>query len=220
MSVKGKRIYVAEKNSVQRYWQDTVTICTLIGSVGLVSIILLFNEYSKTKSLAQPSNSSQQVSSQNSSSLEMSSQNTLTTSSSAAPLDKPQDSSLTQSQAVELVTQWLSAKPKIFGPPFDKNLLGRLTTGNTYQDNLGSIDWLQGNGYRYTYSVSRIDDVWSFVTSNTSPFIKVSVYEDLTLYSPRGIDRSKSGASKRNFIYYFAKDVDGQWKISDYRRSE
>jgi type II secretory pathway pseudopilin PulG len=134
-------------------------------------------------------------------------------------VNSPQQS-LAQDQAVDLVRQWLSAKPRIFGPPFDKNLLGQLTTGNTYRDNLGSIEWLQGNGYRYSYSASRIDNVWSFVTSNTTPSIKVSIYEDLTLHGPRGIDRSKSGASKRNFIYYFSRDVDGEWKVSDYRRAE
>jgi type II secretory pathway pseudopilin PulG len=132
----------------------------------------------------------------------------------------PSTRSLTQDEAVEIVSRWLSAKPRIFGPPFDKNLLEQLATGSTYQDNLGSIDWLQGNGYRYSYSASRIQNVWSFVTSNTTPSIKVSIYEDLTLHSPRGIDRSKSGASTRNFTYYFARDVDGQWKISGYRRSE
>lgn len=203
---------MANQKESKRYWQDVVTVCTLAGSVALIGLILLFNESSRTRRLSQSSNSSQQISPQSRSGSNTSPQNTSSNSPSA--------SSLTQSQAIELVTQWLSAKPKIFGPPFDKNLLRQLTTGNTYRDNLGSIDWLQGNGYRYSYSVSRVDDVWSFVTSDTSPFIKVSVYEDLTLYSPRGIDRSKSGASKKNFIYYFSKDVDGQWKIADYRREE
>lgn len=139
--------------------------------------------------------------------------------SNAAPTTSVQQA-LTQNEAEVIINRWLSAKSSIFGPPFDRNLLGQLAMGNTYQDNLGSIAWLQNNGYRYSYSASRIQNIWSFVTSNTTPSIKVSIYEDLTLHSPRGIDRSKSGASTRNFTYYFARDIDGQWKISDYRRSD
>lgn len=139
---------------------------------------------------------------------------------SPEPSSNTSSSSLTQAEAAELVTRWLESKPKIFGPPFDENLLRQLTTGKTYENNLGSIAWLRNNGYRYVYTTSRIENVWSFFSSSSEPFITVSVYEDLTLYSPRGIDRSKSGASTRNFIYYFAKDSNGQWKISDYGRDE
>jgi ARC6-like, IMS domain/Type IV pilin-like G and H, putative len=132
----------------------------------------------------------------------------------------PSSRPLTQDEAVVIVNRWLSAKPRIFGPPFDRNLLGQLSTGSIYQSNLGSIDWLQNNGYYYAYTVSEIRNVWSFTTSDTNPSVTVNVYEDLTLHGPRGIDRSKSGASTRNFIYYFSRDVDGQWKISSYERSE
>lgn len=142
----------------------------------------------------------------------------------AVPTESPSShesvQSLTQDEAVELVTRWLQSKPKIFGSPFDKELLGQLATGDTYKDNLGSIDWLTSNGYRYVYTASRIENVWSFSSSDAHPFIKVSIYEDLTLYSPRGIDPSNTGVSTRNFTYFFTKDSDGQWKISDYRRAE
>ena len=132
----------------------------------------------------------------------------------------PSSRPLTEDEAVVIVNRWLSAKPRIFGPPFDRNLLGQLSTGSIYQSNLGSIDWLQNNGYYYAYTVSEIRNVWSFTTSDTNPSVTVNVYEDLTLHGPRGIDRSKSGASTRNFIYYFSRDVDGQWKISSYGRAE
>jgi hypothetical protein len=147
-----------------------------------------------------------------------------TTSSSPANgsttlVTSPSTSDLTQDEAVNLVNRWLQAKPRIFGPPFDRNLLSQLATGDTYEDNLGSIEWLTSNGYRYVYTTSRIENVWQFSNSG-QPFIKVNVYEDLTLYGPRGIDRSNSGANTRNFLYFFAKDSDGQWKISNYRRTD
>lgn len=144
------------------------------------------------------------------------------------PEEQPEESSsetiatnlLTQSQAIDIVNSWLRAKPRIFGPPFDRNLLASLATGECYRDNIGSINWLVNNDYHYTYAVSRIENVWAFTSSTFRPSLKVSVYEDLTLHGPNGIDWSKSGSSTRNFVYYFAQDSDGSWKVEDYGRVE
>ncbi|MEB3231770.1 MAG: IMS domain-containing protein [Leptolyngbyaceae bacterium] len=130
----------------------------------------------------------------------------------------PASNTLNQAQAVDIVNAWLQAKPKIFGPPFDRGLLASLATGECYRSNIGSIDWLRNNGYHYTYTTSRIENVWSFESNSYRPSLKVRVYEDLTLHGPNGIDRSKSGAATRNYVYYFAQDGNGNWKVEDYGR--
>ena len=127
---------------------------------------------------------------------------------------------LTQTEAQTLVQRWLDSKSVVFGPPFNRNLVGQLTTGILYEDitkTNGSIDWLKNNGSRYVYSDSSIEDVWSYDSSNPDkPSMKVSIYEDRVLIKNNGRrDPSQSGASTNNFTYFFVKD-DGVWKISDY----
>ena len=131
----------------------------------------------------------------------------------------PPTASLSQNHAVRLVNQWLAAKPRIFSHPWDRNLLYQLTTGPLYVDitkSGGSIDWLRRNNFYYRYKSIQIRQIWSFSNSGYRPELKLSIYEDRTLYGPNGIDYSKSGASTQNYIYFFAQE-NGAWKIYDYR---
>jgi len=148
---------------------------------------------------------------------------TTTTSPTKSPSPKTSSSTstqvddITQEKAVDLVNQWLKAKPEIFAPPFNDSLVAKLTTGKRYIDITktdGSINWLRNNGSYWKYKTSKITDVWSFSSSSPRPELKVTIYEDATLYGNRGIDHQKSGATSENYIYYFAKD-NGIWKIYD-----
>jgi hypothetical protein len=130
-------------------------------------------------------------------------------------------SSLTQDQAVGIVQGWLNSKGQIFGRPFNRQLARQFTTGSLYYDIAekpnGSIDWLRNNNSYYTYSLSRVDNVWAFDNSGSNPTLKVKITEDRTLYSASGnIDYDKSGRKTANYVYYFSRDNNG-WKINDYR---
>lgn len=128
--------------------------------------------------------------------------------------------SLSQNHAIRLVGEWLAAKPRIFSHPWDKNIVYQLTTGPLYEDvtkSGGSIDWLRRNNSYYLYRNIQIRQVWSFSNAGYRPELKLSIYEDRTLYGPRGVDYSQSGSSTRNYIYFFAQDNNGTWKIYDYR---
>ncbi|MEA5470377.1 ARC6/PARC6 family protein [Spirulina sp. 06S082] len=124
---------------------------------------------------------------------------------------------LYEDDAIAIVNKWLASKSSIFSPPFDESLVSQLTTGERYQDITkpnGSIDWLRRNNSYYKYRASEIKKVISFSDSSQYPELKITIYEDLTLYGPRGIDYENSGSSTRDYIYYFALD-NGIWKIYD-----
>ena len=125
------------------------------------------------------------------------------------------ENDISQEQALELVEKWYAAKPRIFAPPFDKDLLNELATGKLYQrvgGEDGSIDWLQKYNYYYTYNKSAITNIMGFSNSGSRPYIKVRVVEELYLQGEKGIDQTNSGEYQIDYIYFFAKD-NGTWKI-------
>lgn len=125
------------------------------------------------------------------------------------------ENDISQEQALELVEKWYAAKPRIFAPPFDKDLLNELATGKLYQrvgGEDGSIDWLQKYNRYYTYNKSAITNIMGFSSSGSRPYIKVRVVEELYLQGEKGIDKTNSGEYQIDYIYFFAKD-NGTWKI-------
>ena len=125
------------------------------------------------------------------------------------------ENDISQEQALELVEKWYAAKPRIFAPPFDRDLLNELATGKLYQrvgGEDGSIDWLQKYNRYYTYNKSAITNIMGFSSSGSRPYIKVRVVEELYLQGEKGIDKTNSGEYQIDYIYFFAKD-NGTWKI-------
>lgn len=125
------------------------------------------------------------------------------------------ENDISQEQALELVEKWYAAKPRIFAPPFDKDLLNELATGKLYQrvgGEDGSIDWLQKYNRYYTYNKSAITNIMGFSNSGSRPYIKVRVVEELYLQGEKGIDKTNSGEYQIDYIYFFVKD-NGTWKI-------
>ena len=125
------------------------------------------------------------------------------------------ENDISQEQALELVQKWYAAKPRIFAPPFDRDLLNELATGKLYQrvgGEDGSIDWLQKYNRYYTYNKSEITNVMGFSSSGSRPYIKVRIIEELYLQGEKGLDKTNSGEYKIDYIYFFAKE-NGTWKI-------
>ncbi|WP_066423573.1 ARC6/PARC6 family protein [Anabaena sp. 4-3] len=127
---------------------------------------------------------------------------------------------ITQEEALDLVQQWYAAKPRIFGPPYDTNLVAQLATGRLYSFTTasnGPVNWLENNNAYYRYEKSDITNILEFSNSSNRPYIKVRVVEELYLHGRNGIDRQQSGVFRNNFIYVFEKE-NGNWKISDYKK--
>ena len=129
---------------------------------------------------------------------------------------------LTQEQALNIVKEWYAAKPQIFAPPFDTSLVDKLATGKLYErttssdPEVGAIAWLKANNSYYKYTQLQVRAVTDFSNSGKYPYIKVRVFEELYLYGSKGnIDTENSGSYQTDFIYFFAKDRNGVWKIYD-----
>jgi hypothetical protein len=125
------------------------------------------------------------------------------------------ENDISQEQALELVEKWYAAKPRIFAPPFDRDLLNELATGKLYQKvggEDGSIDWLQKYNYYYTYNKSAITNIMGFSNSGSRPYIKVRIVEELYLQGEKKRIKTNSGEYQIDYIYFFAKD-NGTWKI-------
>lgn len=135
--------------------------------------------------------------------------------SNLEPNNLQPENDISQEQALELVQRWYAAKPQIFAPPFDRDLLGELATGRLYArvggvD--GSIDWLQKYNRYYTYNRSEVTSIMGFSNSGRLPYIKVRVLQELYLHGEKGIDQTNSGVYENDYIYFFAKE-NGIWKI-------
>ncbi|MDB9445482.1 protein kinase domain-containing protein [Anabaena sp. CS-542/02] len=127
---------------------------------------------------------------------------------------------ISQNEALQIVQSWYEAKPQIFGPSYDLDLVNQLATGNLYYKTTkpdGSVAWLQNNDAYYTYTTSQITGIEEFSNSGTRPYIKVRVFEDLYLHGRRGIDRKNSGPYRGTFTYVFEQE-NGVWKIYDYKK--
>ena len=131
-----------------------------------------------------------------------------------------QTSSLSKSQAVDLVNRWIQAKREMFAPPYNRQLGAELTTAKVYEDNFGaggSVEWLEENGAYYRYGVQKIDSVEQFFVNASDATIEVIVTEERTLYKKDGsIDRENTSLDTR-LVRYTLQAVNGQWKIADYK---
>ncbi|WP_066381228.1 ARC6/PARC6 family protein [Anabaena sp. CA = ATCC 33047] len=127
---------------------------------------------------------------------------------------------ITQEEALELVQQWYAAKPRIFGPPYDTNLVSDLTTGPLYANLIssdGPIAWLIKYDSYYTYNKSKVTNIIDFSNNDDKPYIKVKVDEELYLHTSKGVDQDSSGSYQGVFVYFFEKE-NSNWKISGYRK--
>jgi hypothetical protein len=128
----------------------------------------------------------------------------------------PETGGLDQRQAAALLRDWLTAKANIFAPPFDRELLGNLTTGILYADSLNSMTWLQNNNAFYQYGVQRVEGLQQFVAEGNRATLEARVTEDYTLYENERANRDRASFGT-NLIRYNLQRVNGQWKIADYQ---
>ncbi|MEG3861466.1 ARC6/PARC6 family protein [Microcoleus sp. herbarium12] len=119
---------------------------------------------------------------------------------------------ITLGQASDLIGKWLDAKQKIFAPPFDRQLLAKMTTGILYSDTVKAIDYLTASNSRYRYGVQKLESVERFAASGNKATIEVKITEDATLYKNGKVD---SSSFNTKLIRYSLEYWDGIWKIAD-----
>ncbi|WP_375293956.1 IMS domain-containing protein [Oscillatoria sp. HE19RPO] len=137
------------------------------------------------------------------------------TSSNFAPVPSQPTPSITSQEAVALINNWLAAKERIFGRSYDRQLAGRLTTGERYRTTIGSIDWLQNNNAYYEYFSYNVQPKRDVFVSGTEANIEVNVTEDLILYVNGQVDPNQTtfGPQTQSYRFFF-EWVGDSWKIS------
>jgi len=120
---------------------------------------------------------------------------------------------LSRQQAKNLIERWLQAKQRIFAPPYNRQLLAELTTGERYQDDSGSIGWLQRNNAYYKYGVRKVDSIKRLAQDGKTATVKFDYTEDRTLYIDGEVVPKETDFKTRTVIYNLQFE-NGQWKIA------
>jgi hypothetical protein len=137
------------------------------------------------------------------------------TTQPSEPPKPPISQSISQQEAINLITNWQQAKSRIFAPPFDRQLVASLTTGKVYEDIVkpeGSIDWLQKNNAYYQFRKQEAQATGYFNQVGSIAEVDITIAEEYTLYVNGAIDKSET-----NFTTYrYTLNLDnGTWKIAD-----
>ncbi|UNU23565.1 ARC6/PARC6 family protein [Microcoleus vaginatus] len=119
---------------------------------------------------------------------------------------------ITLGQASDLIGKWLEAKQQIFGTPFDRQLLAKMTTGILYTDTVKAMDNLRNTNSQYRYGVQKVESVERFAASGNKATIEVRVTEDATVYRNGRVETSSFNTK---LVRYTLEYGDGIWKIAD-----
>jgi len=131
-------------------------------------------------------------------------------SPSTSESDSPQ---LSRQEADELIESWLQAKRRIFAPPFSRQLLDQLTTGERYRGNSGTIGWLQRNNGYYDYGVQKVESIERIVKNGKEATVRFNYTEDRTLYLNGQVVPKETDFKTRTVIYNLRFE-EGRWKIA------
>lgn len=161
----------------------------------------------------------------------------ITSSAETTPIFlPPTNASISQTAAVELLKNWITAKREIFAPPYRKDIGEQLLTGKAYRDNikktddpdlcladggkeeecLSSVDWLQRNNAHYNYGVQSLDAVKNFKASGDQATIEVEITEERTLIKNGKVDPTNTSFDTL-LVRYSLEFTNGQVKIADYK---
>ncbi len=184
--------------TLQLNQRTAIILGSILGSTILLSIILL-----KTISPASQTANSFPAS----------------RSSTSASISQVNEPSITESQAVALISDWLRAKSRVFSSPYDRQIATEYTTDVLYRDITkpgGSIDWLRDNNAYYVFGVQKVEPTGVFSASGDRATIEARVTEDRTFYVNGKVDNTQTDFATKSIRYtlYF---VDGRWKIADYK---
>jgi len=124
---------------------------------------------------------------------------------------------LSETEAFELIKEWLAAKSKIFAPPYDVSLAAKFTTGKRYEDVRGSVQWLKGYNAEWKYLSQSIKPTGTFSSNLDEAMIEVIVTEDRALYINGELDYNHTtfGAETSRDRFNLRRREDG-WKTTSY----
>ena len=114
-----------------------------------------------------------------------------------------------------LVKRYLDAKPNIFAPPFNRQIVEEITTGELRKDIINAISWMEKNNAYYRYDFLDVGSTEKIEYSNDKAIAELRVIEKFSYFQNGILDPSKSYHYGRVYRWNFQKE-NGVWKISDY----
>jgi serine/threonine protein kinase len=129
---------------------------------------------------------------------------------------------LAQTDASNLIVQWMEAKKSVFGSSYIKSVGEDLTTGLAYERNINanpgteasSVDDLVSNGLYYTYSNQQLHQIVDIQPIGDNEVkVKAIVSEQRTLHNIK-TGRTKDSSTFRSKSCYQFKKIGNRWKIS------
>lgn len=128
--------------------------------------------------------------------------------------DVPQEqiTAFSEDDAVDIVTELVASKGMMFAPPFDRQLLAELTTGEAYAKRKGALDWLQSNNAFYKYGEFSVSRAGAFGIQDDQANLTVEIFESPTLYVNGKVDPEQSKSSTGKYVCTFRFE-DGKWKV-------
>lgn len=128
--------------------------------------------------------------------------------------NSPTTPAITQQEAINIVYVWLQAKQRIFSPPFDRQLVADLTTGERYAKTIEAIEELQKNNAYYKFAQPKIEATGEFYSPDKNQIlIGLRITEDYTYYVNDQLDPSGSRVDTQVYSLLI-KLEDGHWKIA------
>lgn len=131
----------------------------------------------------------------------------------------PASAAFSEQQAIALINRWLQAKPEVFAPPYDQQLVVNLTAGELLASLIrpnGVLDWLKANRAYFRYGVQKVDSVERFVVARDRATMEINFTEDRTLYLSGVVEPTLTDFSSQRVRFTFVDD-NGTWKIADYK---
>ena len=121
----------------------------------------------------------------------------------------------TEQHAQALVKRYLDAKPSIYAPPFNRQLIAELTTGKLRTEIMGSVNWMQSNNGYYRYEFRSVGTTGKIYYSGDSNAVaELRVIEKYLYYQNNNLDPTQGDYYDKVIRWVFQKE-DGVWKISD-----
>ena len=121
----------------------------------------------------------------------------------------------TEQHAQALVKRYLDAKPNIYAPPFNRQLIAELTTGKLRTEIMGSVNWMQSNNGHYRYEFRSVGTTGKIYYSGDSNAVaELRVIEKYVYYQNGNLDTTQGDYYDKVVRWVFQKE-DGVWKISD-----
>ncbi|WP_427160539.1 IMS domain-containing protein [Aliinostoc sp. HNIBRCY26] len=132
----------------------------------------------------------------------------------------PKNRTLTKSESVALINEYLQRKESFYAPPFDPEIATSITTGKLLEDITkpgGVIDSLkqelEQHGKYYRFGQRKIEPLDYFYASDSLVRIDVRVTEEVFIYEYDSLKSTQD--TPTNYIFTLNKLEDGNWKIAD-----